>query len=73
MADESDELVYSRIFPVWMDCPTCRGVDRFILHTGCEGASLSGPSCIDVKFGFVHRFGEVRYCAVEMAHIGKNY
>jgi hypothetical protein len=25
-----------------------------------------------VKFEFVHRFAEVRYCAVEMAHIGKN-
>jgi hypothetical protein len=55
-----------------MDCLTCRGVDPFILHTACEGASLSGPSCIDVKFGFVHRFGQVRCCAVEMAHIGKN-
>jgi hypothetical protein len=59
MADGSDELVYSRIWPVWMDRPTCRGVDRFILHTGCEGASLSGPSCIDVKFGFVHRLGRL--------------
>jgi hypothetical protein len=55
-----------------MDRPTRRGVDRFILHTGCEGASLSGPSCIDVKFRFVHRFEKVRYCEVEMAHIGKN-
>jgi hypothetical protein len=48
MADRSDELVYSRILPVWMDGPTCRGVDPFIFHTACEGASLSGPSCIDV-------------------------
>jgi hypothetical protein len=49
MADRLDELVYSRILLVWMDGPTGRGVDPFIFHTACEGASLSGRSCIGVN------------------------